>query len=301
MSPSSYNRGFTVVELSVVMVIIGFILGGVLVGRDLLRAANVRAQVAQIESINTAVNVFETRYNCLPGDCDHAVRVGLGTDGGVGDDGNGNNILNSSIHDLGTPGAEYNLSTAELANFWYHLMRAKLISGTYPGYTAGMTLWPGVDTPALKLEGTGLRYPSGASPATPSSSLKGGFCVIFPPEMQNVEGADLYEINPVHALVMANRCDLWESSIYKAGTALALDSKMDDGLPRNGTVRAFMTGLYLWSYDLSYFGKYSCILDDQYNVLSDEYPLDPTVVYNGLPYDVLTMGKLCGMIVQTGF
>lgn len=43
------QSGFTLIELSIVLVIIGLIVGGVLVGRDLIKAAEVRAQVSQIE------------------------------------------------------------------------------------------------------------------------------------------------------------------------------------------------------------------------------------------------------------
>ena len=44
------ERGFTLIELSIVLVIIGLIVGGVLVGQDLIRAAQVRATISQIES-----------------------------------------------------------------------------------------------------------------------------------------------------------------------------------------------------------------------------------------------------------
>jgi prepilin-type N-terminal cleavage/methylation domain-containing protein len=47
--------GFTLIEMSIVLVIIGLIVGGVLVGQDLIRAAYIRAQITQIEKFNTAV------------------------------------------------------------------------------------------------------------------------------------------------------------------------------------------------------------------------------------------------------
>ena len=45
------NRGFTLIEMSIVLVIIGLVVGGVLVGQDLIRAAYERAQISQIENI----------------------------------------------------------------------------------------------------------------------------------------------------------------------------------------------------------------------------------------------------------
>ena len=52
------KKGFTLIEMSIVLVIIGLIIGGVLLGRDLISAAAVRAQIAQIEKYNAAVNTL---------------------------------------------------------------------------------------------------------------------------------------------------------------------------------------------------------------------------------------------------
>ena len=76
---TSYSQqGFTLIELSIVLVIIGLIVGGVLVGRDMIQAATIRAQVAQIEKYNAAVNTFRLKYNGLPGDMLPAVAATFG-------------------------------------------------------------------------------------------------------------------------------------------------------------------------------------------------------------------------------
>lgn len=54
------------------IIIIGLIVGGVVVGQDLIASANLRAQVSDVERINTATNTFRLKYNCLPGDCKNA-------------------------------------------------------------------------------------------------------------------------------------------------------------------------------------------------------------------------------------
>ena len=61
-------EGFTLIELSIVLVIIGLIVGGVLTGQSLISAAEVRAQISQIEKYNSAVNTFRSKFNALPGD-----------------------------------------------------------------------------------------------------------------------------------------------------------------------------------------------------------------------------------------
>lgn len=52
------SAGFTLVELSIVLVIIGLVVDGVLVGQDLFCAAAVRATISQIEKYNTAANTL---------------------------------------------------------------------------------------------------------------------------------------------------------------------------------------------------------------------------------------------------
>ena len=74
------QAGFTLIELSIVLVIIGLIVGGVLTGQDLIRAAEIRATIGQYEKYNTAVNTFRTKYNGIPGDLLAASSTSFGLD-----------------------------------------------------------------------------------------------------------------------------------------------------------------------------------------------------------------------------
>lgn len=143
-----HRRGFTLIELSIVLVIIALIVGGVLTGRELIRVAQNRAYVAQITEYNAAVVAFRGKYNCLPGDCANGTSFFPTTANG-----NGNNII-STLGDYGdaldniTNGANYlsiclmagqgayGIVGSEPLNFWDQLRLAGTINGPFAPYTA---------------------------------------------------------------------------------------------------------------------------------------------------------------------
>jgi prepilin-type N-terminal cleavage/methylation domain-containing protein len=125
------RAGFTLIELSIVLVIIGLISASVLVGRDLIKAAELRAVVSQLQDFNTTIQTFQLKYQGLPGDlvADKAESFGfLGLDNspsqGFGDD---NRLIQSgALAGVGAYGP-----TGETVLLWRHLTEAKLIAGVY--------------------------------------------------------------------------------------------------------------------------------------------------------------------------
>lgn len=77
------KSAFTLIELSIVLVIIGLIAGGVLVGQDLIKTAQLRKVLKTIDNLESAVNAFKLKYNCFPGDCADAIALGLSVDDGL--------------------------------------------------------------------------------------------------------------------------------------------------------------------------------------------------------------------------
>jgi len=128
-SKNPKKSGFTLIELSIVLVIIGLIAGGVLVGRDLIHAAQIRAQASQIESYKTAVNTFRIKYNQLPGDmtASSAAAFGFTARQGTTYNGDGNGIITNCA---GAGGVSANIG-CELTLFWNDLSSAGIINNSF--------------------------------------------------------------------------------------------------------------------------------------------------------------------------
>lgn len=62
------NLGFTLVELAIVIVIIGLLVGGVLQGQELIRQAEIRSAIKDFEGYKAAYYTFKSKYNFVPGD-----------------------------------------------------------------------------------------------------------------------------------------------------------------------------------------------------------------------------------------
>lgn len=129
------KRGFSLVELSIVLVILGLLVGGILAGQSLIRAGELRSVSADTSKYTTAIYAFRDKYFGLPGDITNATSIWSGTANGSGDQ-------------------LYNY-TAESARAWQQLSLAGLIEGQYVGTNWGTTPVIGTDIPAGKISGGG--------------------------------------------------------------------------------------------------------------------------------------------------
>lgn len=127
MTPMNKQRGFTLVEIAIVLVIIGLLLGGILKGQELITSARVRNIADQNSGVQAAYYGFIDRYRQIPGDMTKAAAsAAIGSQ------------LPATANDSGTAGNPGNgrIDTsdwAEASNVWAHLAAAQFIQGAYPG------------------------------------------------------------------------------------------------------------------------------------------------------------------------
>jgi len=79
------SRGFTLIEMSIVLVIIGLIIGGILKGQEIVNAAREKSLVNQVNAVRAAQNTYVDRHNALPGDDPNGTAVSAGVTTGNGD------------------------------------------------------------------------------------------------------------------------------------------------------------------------------------------------------------------------
>ncbi len=117
------NQGFTLIEIAIVLVIIGLLLGGVLKGQELINSAKVKSYATDFRNIPVYVYGYQDRFRALPGD---DVSVGSHVTGGtlataVAGTVVGDGVINGAWNS--------NTDTNESCLFWQHVRLANLAPG----------------------------------------------------------------------------------------------------------------------------------------------------------------------------
>ena len=114
------QSGFTLVEIAIVLVIIGLLLGGILKGQELINSAKVKNLANDFRVIPTYIYAFQDKFKALPGD---DVQGDTHLPGGVAaDKGNGNSIIDGAW--------DSTTATDESFRFWRHVRLANLAAGS---------------------------------------------------------------------------------------------------------------------------------------------------------------------------
>ncbi len=133
---SLYNnsQGFSLVELSIVLVILGLLTGGILTGQHLIRAAELRSVTTEFSAFQAAVNTFRDKYFALPGDMNNAEDFwgSMTNCGAASPSGSGTETCNGDGDGFITWAAAA-AQTGENFAFWQQLANAGLVEGSYTG------------------------------------------------------------------------------------------------------------------------------------------------------------------------
>lgn len=226
------ERGFTMVELVVVLLIVGLLIGGILKAQEVMINARITATISAAKSFDQAITTFRDSFNAWPGDMMTATTRLPNCDGtALTQCFNGGTALGTAGDGIvGTPGIVGNAVGAEneeRVQFWRHLLAVNLISDTTPdaaiAWNAGL----------------------------PSAPIGGGWRIGYNTGLGPIQaGNPAPTTNPAagHYLELAGEPDV-SALAAAAGTlpltptrAAQIDRKVDDGVEDTGAIIAYDAG-----------------------------------------------------------
>ncbi len=201
------NAGFTLVELAIVLMIIGLLIGGILRGQELINNARVTMTLRQLKSFDAAAITFKDSYGSLPGDLlSPSTRLPNCTTTPCSTAGNGNGVIDPNYTEpFYRPSAIADeVWTDERINFWIHMVKANLISGD-------------------------------------SSPNQGDWRTIFPLTNFNKGGVVLWSADgtPRYSIMGPTLTD----GALSVQVTAQIDRKIDDGKPFTGDAKTMMNGV----------------------------------------------------------
>ncbi len=221
---SGRQKGFTLIEMSIVLVIIGLIIGGILKGQEIIESSRQKNLITQIDSTRAALTTFLERFNAMPGDLSNAQGTAavarISTDTTNYRNGDGDGIVEpaaAAATAAGIVAVDSGANTSESQQFWVHLAGARLIDGVTPLPTA-TGYGDGNSAPAAPFPGAGLTVAYGTYADVAIDS-------------RTATWVRVHRGTPA-----APAAGLTPKQMFQ------LDGKTDDGLPAQGTFRSNLGG-----------------------------------------------------------
>lgn len=250
---ASKEQGFSLVELSVALVIIGLLVGGIMGGRHLIQSATHLRMMEEVKTYKDAIAHFHEKYSSLPGDMPNATSYWSDcVNGGAGNTCNGTG--NHHITGMGT-------GRFESVRAWQHLALAGLIEGEFDPTTAT------VDSAyAGMARGSGISEESVPKSAySEQAAYMLGWVETTAAAFEYMELKDVLYVASLESGTM--------EALFTPEQAFLLDRKFDDGKPRTGKI--FSTVQWTTSPPLCSAGSnvYQLSEDDVACVLIFERPI----------------------------
>lgn len=200
------RKGFTLVELSIALVVVGLLIGGMLVGQSLIDSARTNSLVSQLQQVDVALEQFKAKFKYFPGDSPFHSAPGDG-DGKIE-----NSATNSNVDQSGDS-FDY-----ELSNFWPHLQQNGFLQSKYPTFSnnASSGIKGGIHVPTVDYK----------------SSV--GKAVIVPYHYEFVTSVSYefwyYVCGVLPTASNGAHTPINRYSAFTPAESLAIDTKMDDSL-----------------------------------------------------------------------
>ncbi|MFZ4542079.1 MAG: prepilin-type N-terminal cleavage/methylation domain-containing protein [Rickettsiales bacterium] len=219
-TPHLTCRGFTLMELVLVLVALGLLMGGALIGADLMRASTIQSTLGELEKYNSAATLFRAKYAGLPGDLQakKAIEAGFAI---AGDDNSTGAIGLRDDNTLIQDGAGHATSlSGEVALFWKDLGAAALVRGDYSAIGSAVG-------PALAVSDANIHYYIPRTRLRDTASY-----LVYAPRERNY-----FLLASITAAITTGR--ITATPAVTPLEARDIDGKIDDGHPTSGLVRSY--------------------------------------------------------------
>jgi prepilin-type N-terminal cleavage/methylation domain-containing protein len=267
----SARHAFSLIELSIVLVIVGLLAGSIVVGEKLIHAAELRAVASEFHNYQEAIATFKQKYNALPGDMPNATSlwgsdsggaIVVGTDANCKDfyysgvfptaptratcNGNGNGMIDvGGAGMVAVAGPVGGGGNKEGYRFWQHLANAGMVAGGYTGrgtgdsakYASIAVVGQNAGISAIRQAGWSVQGFHPFQPGFYEPTLYGMYKIDYRTAL--FFGAPRLETDEDGYDYLGSSILWTDDPIMPAEDAYNIDRKLDDGLPNTGIVSTY--------------------------------------------------------------